>query len=283
MKERRLGKGLEFLLGESPAPAAQGAEGELLHIHPDDLRPNRFQPRTNMDPASIDALAASIKERGVLQPIVVRKTDSGFELVAGERRWRACKSLGMTAIPALVREFTDKEALGVALVENVQREDLSPIEKGKAYLQLIKLFNLTQEEVAQRMGLDRSTVANFVRLLELPPEIQEHVSRGTLSMGHARALLGMAEASQMVALSRRVLLEGMTVRRLEAAVRSASKGGAKPAKEKPQDANLADLEDRLRRRLGTKVRLRHGRRKGKIEIEYYSTQDLNRIVELLQA
>lgn len=270
---------MDFLLGET---AQTAPANELIHLNPDDLRPNRFQPRTAIDQASIDALAASIREQGVLQPILVRKTEAGYEIIAGERRWRACKSLGMTSVPAVVREMNDRESLGAALVENVQREDLNPIEKGKAYAQLTQIFNLTQEEVAKRIGIDRSTVANFVRLLDLPAEVQESVSRGTISMGHARALLSAPDAHQMVALCRRLVKEDMSVRKLEATVASLAR--SRPSgRRREKDPNVADLEDRLRKRLGTQVHVRHGRKKGRIEVEYYSPQDLNRIVGLLGA
>lgn len=281
MKERRLGKGLDFLLGEStPAPAAGR---EILSVHPDDLRPNRFQPRSVFDTASIETLAASIKEQGVLQPILVRKTESGYEIVAGERRWRACKALGLSAVPIVVKEMSDRDTLGAALVENVQREDLNPLEKAKAFAQFMKLFALTQEEVAQRMGMDRSTVANFIRLLDLPAAVQEFVSRGTLSMGHARALVGMEDAPAMLALCRRIQDEGMSVRRLEAAVAGAKRTHpAKRSASKGRDPNVAELEDRLRKALGTQVHLRAGKGKGVIEVEYYSNQDLSRIIGLLE-
>ncbi|MBI5369244.1 MAG: ParB/RepB/Spo0J family partition protein [Planctomycetes bacterium] len=252
-------------------------------MHPDDLRPNRFQPRSVFDTASIETLAASIKEQGVLQPILVRKTESGYEIVAGERRWRACKALGLSAVPIVVKEMSDRDTLGAALVENVQREDLNPLEKAKAFAQFMKLFALTQEEVAQRMGMDRSTVANFIRLLDLPAAVQEFVSRGTLSMGHARALVGMEDAPAMLALCRRIQDEGMSVRRLEAAVAGAKRTHpAKRSASKGRDPNVAELEDRLRKALGTQVHLRAGKGKGVIEVEYYSNQDLSRIIGLLE-
>lgn len=280
MVERRLGRGLDFLL----SGAADVASDEVLQIEVGKLRPNPFQPRREFRPEELEELAASIREHGVLQPIVVRSAGDGYEVVAGERRWRACVRLGMASIPALVRTADDTQMLEWALVENIQRQDLNAIEEARAYQAYMQRLDLTQEQAAQRMGKSRSAVANLVRLLDLPADVQELVSRGTLAMGHARALLAIPDAEAQRALARRVSDETLSVRDVERLARAWSdppiaSGATAPAPE--QSAHMQDLERRLTDRLGTRVSVRDQAGSGRITIRYYSAADLDRVIELL--
>jgi ParB family chromosome partitioning protein len=288
--DRRLGRGLEALLSAqedgAPAPVVETAQRPLnaagvIQLPPEDIRPNPFQPRHDFPPEALQSLADSIQQHGVLQPIIVRQRETGYELVAGERRWRAAQHLGLASIPALVREATEQEMLLVALIENVQREDLNPIDRAKAYRDLCDRFGLKQEEAAAQLGIDRATLANFIRLLDLPEDVQALVDSGALTMGHARAILGVHGDERRRALAERVAKEGLSVRRVEelAAERSKSR---KPAK-RHVDPNVRSFEEQLMERLGTRVTIALGRRKdtGKIIVEFYSNDDFERIVEVI--
>lgn len=280
MVERRLGRGLDFLL----SGAADVAGDEVLQVEVGKLRANPFQPRREFRPEELEELAASIREHGVLQPIVVRAAGEGYEVVAGERRWRACVRLGMTTIPALVRTADDTQMLEWALVENIQRQDLNAIEEARAYQAYMQRLDLTQEQAAQRMGKSRSSVANLVRLLDLPADVQEFVSRGTITMGHARALLAVPDAEAQRSLARRVSDEKLSVRDVERLARAWGETPVAPESPAPeQSAHIQDLERRLTDRLGTRVSLRDQDGSGRITIRYYSAADLDRILELLLA
>jgi ParB family chromosome partitioning protein len=280
MVQRKLGRGLDFLL--SGSAEASGDEVRLLDLAR--IRPNPYQPRRDFRAEELEELASSIREHGLLQPIVVRATAGDYEIVAGERRFRACQRLGLATIPALVRTADDTQMLELALIENIQRENLNPIEEARAYQAYVQRLDLTQEQAAQRLGKSRSTVANMLRLLDLPGDVQELVSRGTLSMGHARAILAVSDAEAQRALARRVETEALSVRDIE---RLAREWGAEPRPSAPtsaapeRNAHVIDVERQLTERLGTKVSIRDRLGHGRISIEYYSPDDLERLLETL--
>ncbi len=278
MTKPKLGRGLGSLLSstEEPATAMQGVAG----IPTGAIHPNRYQPRTGFEPELLAELQASIAANGIIQPIVVRPHGNEYELIAGERRWRAASQLGMATIPAIVREVDDVQALEIALIENVQREDLNPIEMATAYHELMSRFALTQEEVAKRVGKRRSTVANTLRLLDLPADIQDFVSRGTLTMGHARALLGLVDTDAQRRLARRIVSQGLSVRAIEKIVQAANEP-QQPKSVRYKSPHLRDIEDRLRRVLGTRVTIHEGHGRGRIVIDFYSNDDFDRILEKL--
>ncbi len=297
MADRRLGRGLSALLGGrevvEPAavavapppvatpstPASYPAEPGVVQIPPEDIRPNPFQPRHDFTEESLQSLAESIKQHGVLQPVIVRRAEAGYELVAGERRWRASMHLGLPAIPAMVRDASEQEMLLVALIENVQREDLNPIERAKAYRDLCARFSLKQEEAAGQLGIDRASLANYIRLLDLPEAVQQLVASGQLTMGHARAILAAHGDERRLVLAQRAAAEGLSVRRVEELV--AERPKEKKAAPRRVDANIRSLEEELMQRLGTRVTIHTGRKRnsGKIVIEFYSNDDFERIME----
>lgn len=281
MGSKRLGKGLGALL-----PSVDVTEDDVVNeVDISELRANPYQPRKQFDPDTLEELAESIKEHGIIQPLVVRKSIHGYEIVAGERRFRAGKKAGLTKVPVVIREFTDEQMMEIALIENLQREDLNPMEIANAYKKLMDHFSLTQEELAARVGKSRPHVANFLRLLQLPSAIQEDVSRGTLSMGHARALLGVKEPDVQMKLAEKVKKEGASVRQLEEWIQQINQNGIKkkkPKKAEKVEPQIKRYEEMLQVTFNTPVRIRHGKRKGKIEIEYFSQSELERLMELLQ-
>jgi ParB family transcriptional regulator, chromosome partitioning protein len=279
MVEKRpaLGRGLSALIPDSPAPAPADRS---LEIDTDLLRPNKFQPRTHMDDERIEELSRSIRANGIIQPIVVRKIDGGYEIVAGERRWRAAQRAGLLKVPVVVRDIPEERLLAVALIENIQRQDLNPIEEGHAYRRLADEFHLTQEEIAEAVGKDRSSIANYVRLLRLPQEVRGQVASGTLSMGHARALLGVSDEDAQVKFARTILTGNLSVRETEALIRKAQE----PREAKPEpvkDVHTRAAEDKLRLSLGTRVRILRKRKGGKVEIDFGNEDELQRIFEYL--
>ncbi len=277
---KRLGKGLDALI-----PSLHiNEDDKVLEITLSQLRPNPYQPRKHFDDDSINDLAASIKEHGVIQPIIVRQVLKGYEIIAGERRWRASQKSGRATIPAVVRNFTDQQVMEIALIENVQREDLNAMEVAIAYQNLVDTFSLTQEELSVKVGKSRSHIANFLRLLQLPAKIKDYVSRGTLSMGHARAIAGMKDEKMMISLTERSIEEQWSVRELEDAIRKLEddhKKAAKPRKIR-KDPYIHALEEDLQEMLKTSVKIKSNKDKGKIEILYYSQEDLQRLLEILQ-
>jgi len=276
-KRPALGRGLSALIPDAPASPAQDRS---LDVDIDLLRPNKFQPRTQMDDGRIEELAQSIRSNGVIQPIVVRKSESGYEIVAGERRWRASQRAGLLKVPVVVRDIPDERLLAAALIENIQREDLNPIEEANAYRRLSDEFGLTQEQIAESVGKDRSSVANYVRLLRLPPEVRDHVGGRTLSMGHARALLSLPDAESQLRAGREIVQKGLSVRDTEALVKRA----VDPAPEKPdvpKDVHTRAAEERLRFALGTRVRIARKGKGGRIEIDFSDENELHRIYEQL--
>jgi ParB family chromosome partitioning protein len=293
MAKTGLGRGLSALLGtkkETPASAtaatvAPVAEGErVLRLHWKKVKPCPLQPRKEFDRAALEGLAESIKTNGIIQPLVVRQVGDEYELIAGERRWRATQIAGLDTVPAVVREATDAEVLEMALVENLQREDLNPIEEAQGYGLLIDAFQLTQEEAAQRVGKSRAAVANALRLLKLDEDVQTHVRQGRLATGHAKVILGLDDAAQQKLAADRVIRDALSVRDTEALVSSLQNGASPKAKKSgaaKADVHITDLENRLKQALGTQVGLRHRNGKGTITIKYFSDDDLERILGLL--
>ncbi len=276
VQRHALGKGLGALIPGADAPRTGVQELPLA-----DLERNPFQPRKHFDETALEELATTIREHGVLTPVVVRRVTDGFQVIAGERRIRAARLAGLTHVPTIVKEASDSQALQIALVENLQREDLNPLEAAEAYQRLVGEFGLTQEELAGRLGRDRSSVANSLRLLRLPKRIQEDVAEGTLSEGHARALLGLERVSDQLKARDEVLRRGLSVRATEALVRRWRGPIAKGVLKPNQDPNLSDLEDRLRATLGTKVRIVADGKGGTLQIAYFSGDDLARIAEII--
>jgi ParB family chromosome partitioning protein len=258
-------------------PAAEPRTPQELDI--DLLTPNPRQPRTEMDDARLDELAQSIKSNGVLQPILVRRVDDRFEIVAGERRWRAAQRAGLLKVPVTVREVPDDKLLEVALVENIQRENLNPIEEAQAYKRLVDDLQLSQEHVAVSVGKDRATVANYMRLLRLPGEVRRDVASGALTMGHARALLSLPDEASQRQVARDVMSRGLSVRETEALVRREPARPARPSK--PADPNTRAAEEQLRLSLGTRVRIVRKARGGRIEVDFANEDELQRLYERL--
>lgn len=280
--QRGLGRGLDALFSGANSVEAQPVVSSVSIAQ---IIPNKFQPRRIFDEEALLELVASIKQYGILQPIVVRKNNNFYELVAGERRWRASQKAGLQEIPVIVKEYTDGEMTEIALIENIQREDLNPIEEASAYRRLMDDFNLTQEEVAKRIGRSRSVIANMVRLLNLHPTVQDYVSRGTLSMGQSRPLLGLETLDLQVEAANIIIEDDLSARDAEELVKRLSE---KPKQIKQQTKTVeeknffvVEAEDRLKMILGTKVKIKPGKLKSKIEIEFYSTDDLDRIIEAL--
>lgn len=286
MTRKVLGRGLGALLSaEGTAPATEEASEFLI----DQIDPGALQPRVHFDESKLEELAQSIRANGVVQPLLLRPKGSRFELIAGERRWRAAKLAGLTKVPAVVRNVSDDKVLELALIENIQREDLNPIEEAQAYKKLIESLGLTQEVVAERVGRDRSYVTNYLRLLRLPEDIQELVQVGRLSTGHGRTLLGVEDVDLQRRLARRIMEQDLSVRATERLVRDSAierpTRKTKGAAVEPNDANLRAAETKLRRQLGTHVRIvqiKDGT-KGKLEIEFYDSADLDRLYTLLMS
>ena len=281
---RRLGRGLEALLGPTREEAER--EGSLVELPVSEIHPNPYQPRRDVDPVALEELKSSIQQAGLLQPVVVRPLPNGggFELIAGERRLRACQALGWERIPAVKREVDDRTVLTLALIENLQRDDLSPVDEARGYERLIQEFSLTQQDVAAAVGRDRSTVANALRLLRLPDAVLTMIHEGHLSVGHARALLALEDLRQVTILARDAVAQGWSVREVEDRVR----GGRAPERRPRLKRGMAPapevrrVEDALRRRLGTDVRVSlRAKGKGQLHISFYSNDDLARLLELM--
>lgn len=279
---RGLGKGLNALI---PTAVSADEPKTSLMVSVKEIYPNKFQPRRIFEEEALAELAHSIKQYGILQPVVVRKTMQGYELVAGERRWRASQLAGLKEIPALLKEYTDGEMTEIALIENIQRENLNPVEEAFAYRRLMEEFGLTQEEVARKIGRSRSLIANTIRLLNLQPLIQDYVSRGTLSMGQARPLLALESAELQMEAAEMIIAEDLSARDAEELVKrlaiTPKEKRSQVKEEQPQEFFVVEAQDRLKMILGTQVRIKPGKLKSKIEIEFYSQEDLDRIVEVL--
>jgi ParB family chromosome partitioning protein len=284
--KRALGKGLSALLPNRPEAAA-ATESEpgsgLLQLSIEQIDPNPLQPRAVFQADRLNELAQSIRENGIIQPLVVRKAGDRFQLIAGERRWRAARLAGLDKVPVVVQEFAEDRLMEIALVENIQREDLNPIEVAQAFERLNKQFKLSHEQIAQRTGKDRTTVTNLLRLLKLPGDIQILLAEHRLSTGHARALLGLEDPDAQIEVAGRITSEGLSVRQVERLVQRMNEPReAKPAEEATVDPNVRAAIHELERKLGTRVRIvPKSEQRGRIEIEYYSIDDLTRIYEMI--
>jgi ParB family chromosome partitioning protein len=303
MVDRRLGRGLDFFLSggkpqpaptppaapsgaaERPAPEPKRDGEEVMVVELDRLVVSPYQPRKTIDEAELQELAQSVRASGILQPILARRVGDRFEIVAGERRWRAARLAGLAKVPVLVRAISDQDSAVFGLVENLQREDLNAIEKAEGFRLLMDKLGATQEEVAKRVGLERSSVANFLRLLDLPIEVQAHVSRGTLTMGHARSLLALPDAEAIVACADECIKQGWSVRALEAKVKDAqqaSKGAPAKASERNRPVWLNELEESLVEAWGTPVTIRYGRKRSQIVIECAGREEFERVFQRLK-
>ena len=283
-QKRGLGRGLGALIPNAPEPRAESAQdGSSREIAVERITPSAFQPRRTFDEAKIDELAASIRIQGIIQPLVVRPQGDGFELIAGERRWRAAMKAGLTRVPVVIRAASDHEALQLALVENLQREDLNPIEEAAGYRRLQEEFHWSQEEMGEKVGKSRPAIANSLRLLTLPSEVQQEVTAGRLPAGQARALLGLHTEPLIISASREVIAKGLSTRETEKMVRYLLMGRKRRRTLPLLDPDLKSVVENLQRSLGTRVRLLPKARstKGKIEIEYYTAADLERIIQTI--
>lgn len=278
---KRLGRGLDALI-----PTLNIDEkDQIAEIEISKIRPNPYQPRKTFNEEHLSELMASIKEHGVIQPIVVRESLNGYEIIAGERRWRASKALNLETIPVVIKNFSDEQVMEVALIENLQREDLNPVEIAIAYEKLMQKFKLTQEDLAIKLGKSRSNVANFLRLLQLPETILDKVAEGQLSMGHARALITIENEDQQLYLMNKILNENWSVRTLEDKIKGLRDNVSRETNELKKRSNsnkmIKEIEDQLRNKLSTSVKIKDNKNKGKIEIEYFNQSDLQRIIDLI--
>ena len=276
---KALGKGISALF-----PEIEKIDSEVVEEIPvQEIRPNPYQPRKYFSDEGIEELKQSIKEHGILQPIIVRKSIKGYEIVVGERRYRAAKAAGLKKIPAVVRKMDDAKMMELAVLENLQREDLSPIEEASAYQLLLDKLQLTQDQLAKRLGKSRPHIANMVRLLSLPADIQQLIHDDNITMGHGRALLGLKNKDNLKAVVAKVIYEGLNVRQLEALIQQLNENVSRETtkKKEKKDIFLVEQENHLRERFGTTVKIKKGKKKGKIEIEFFSDEDLNRILEIL--
>lgn len=277
VKKTGLGKGMAALL-----PVTETDRGSFFSCPIEEIRPHRGQPRKTFSAGKLDELAASIREKGIIQPLVVRKKSDHYELIAGERRWRAAQKAGLREVPVVIQDVSDDTALEMALIENIQREDLNAVEEAEAYHALQEQFSLSQEELAKRVGKDRSTIANALRLLKLPIEIKKDIIEERLTMGHARCLLTLESHELMKRCRDEIVKGGLTVRAAENLVKRV-KSGPRPTPAKQMDLYLSDLTDRLTRHLKSRVVIRPSGKGGKIEIKYGSQDELNRIIETFRA
>lgn len=275
MKKSGLGKGLGALIPENE----QELTNSVVELKITDIESNEKQPRKIFDDEALRNLADSISEHGVVQPIIVRKVENGYQIVAGERRWRASRLVGKKTIPAIIKDYSNIEVMEIALIENIQREDLNPIEEAAAYKSLLEEYNMTQEDIAKRISKSRPAIANSLRLLSLQEPIKNLVIEGKISAGHARALLAIEDEKKQLEIAQSIIEKQLNVRAIES-IATKNKKEQKPKPKK--DIEILELEERLKRQLGTKVTILHKDSKGKIEIEYYSNDDLERILELLE-
>ncbi|WP_181350757.1 ParB/RepB/Spo0J family partition protein [Thalassobacillus sp. CUG 92003] len=274
-----LGKGINAFFPE----VEEHDDTQIEEVAVKVCRPNPYQPRKTFSQQAIEELKQSIEQHGILQPIIIRKSIKGYEIVVGERRYRAAKEAGLEVIPAVVKELTDEEMMELALLENLQREDLTPIEEAMAYKNLTNELGITQEELSKRLGKSRSHIANIVRLLALPDSVIAKINEGKLSMGHGRAILGLKHERELAPLLKRIEKEGMNVRQLERLIADLNETKPKEKKSRPEkDIFTKEREETLQERLGTGVKIHKGKRKGRIEIEFMSDDDLNRILDFFE-
>lgn len=296
-KKGGLGRGLDALFADVEIPGAEPekvaketsekgkvkTDGSVVFIGLNDIKPNADQPRKTFNQEKLEELAASIKEHGVIQPVVLRKASKGYELVAGERRWRAARLAGLKEVPAIVKELTEEQNMLFAIIENLQREDLNPIEEAEGLNSMIKAYGLTQEQVAKSVGKSRPYITNALRLLKLPDEIKAYLLDGSLTMGHARALAGIESKEKQLELAARAVKDGLSVRAVEDLAQGKGLRRKPRKKVTPKDVDAAQVERELKDIMGTKVKINQNGKKGRIEIEYYSRDDLERIIELLKS
>lgn len=298
-KARGLGKGLDALFGDmevSVEPSSKEEESSAVHdieaaethegikyIDINNIKPNANQPRKTFDEGKLEELADSIREHGLIQPLVVRKSTNGYEIVAGERRWRAARKIGIKEIPAIVRELSDEENMLLAIIENMQREDLDPIEEAEGISQMIETYGLSQEQVSKSLGKSRPYITNQLRLLKLPEEIRKMVSDGRLSSGHVRALITIDDEEKQIKLAVQAVEQGLSVRQVEALAKANKNVKKSKTAKKKKSADVKRVEEDLKVALGTKVKLNQNGKKGKIEIEFYSKDELERLIELLKS
>ncbi len=291
-KNRGLGRGLDALFADQ-APVDRPEEEKyqreeddsvdrVVYININDIKPNENQPRKNFDEEKINELSASIREHGIIQPLVVRKQGHGYEIVAGERRWRAARGAQLKEVPCLIREFSDEENMLIAIIENMQREDLNPIEEAEGLEQMIRTYGMTQEEVSKSVSKSRPYITNALRLLKLPEEIRRLVAEGRLTAGHARALIPVEDKKLQAELCRKIIEEGLSVRKTEELASKAGKPKKRPVK-KMKSADTVHVESELKDLYGTRVTINEKGKKGNIQLEYYGTEELNRLIELLKS
>jgi len=280
MEKRALGKGLGALIPQGQMILADGEKHEkMANLAIDAIKTNRYQPRVQFDEEKLNELVMSIKEKGVIQPVLVRRTQDGYELIAGERRLRAAKRLGLASVPAIVKEVSDIDMLEISLIENIQREELNAIEEANAFGRFVSEFKFTQDKIAQVLGKDKSTISNTMRLLSLPKKVQEYISKNSITAGHGKALLSLPTENEQYRVCNLVISKGLSVRETEKLVARRTSG--QPKRTARPDSGLSDIADRLTHALGTRVKICHGRKRGTIQIEYYSTEDLNRILDII--
>ncbi|MFR7984764.1 MAG: ParB/RepB/Spo0J family partition protein [Clostridia bacterium] len=291
-KNRGLGKGLEALFSNSEIDTQEisvtkkeeSEEKGISFININEIKPNQNQPRKSFNEEKLEELAASIIENGLIQPVILRKADKGYEIVAGERRWRACRKAGLKEIPCIIREFTDEQNMLIAIIENMQREDLNPIEEAEGLNQMIVNFGMTQEQVSKSVGKSRPYITNALRLLKLPSEIREMLLANQLSAGHARAIAGISDTEKQIQLAEYAIKEGLSVREIEKIIKEENAPKKKISRKKAEkSADVRKVEDDLKQIMGTKVNLNQSGKKGKIEIEYYSRDELERLIEMLKS
>ncbi|MFH1238803.1 MAG: ParB/RepB/Spo0J family partition protein [bacterium] len=289
MQHRALGRGLEALIPNAntatqarPAAHTQAYKDYVVDIRIDKIKPNKHQPRKQFDEQKIKELMETIREKGVINPILVRAVGSEYEIIAGERRWRAMSQMGLAEIPAIVKDVSDHDMFELSLIENIQREDLNPLEEAEAYQHLISDFGLTQEELSKRIGKDRSSIANILRLLKLPEDIKGYIINGVISAGHARAILSLETPTKQDYLFRRIVKQNLTVRQAEDIVKKVKGRGLKERKEKGHDVEVLEIEQELQRIFAAQVKISHRDNKGKIEISFYSDDDFDRILGMLR-
>ena len=272
--EKKLGKGIAALIPESSEKGEKS-----LRIKVDQIMPNKYQPRKRFNEEKLKELINSIREKGIIQPVVVRPVGNEYELIAGERRFRAVKDLGYSHIPAIVKEVDDANSLEMSLIENIQREELNAIEEANAYRQLIEQFKFSQEEVSKAVGKDKSSVSNTLRLLTLPTIVRQYIEQDLISMGHAKAILALNTEREKIRYAKKVIRKALSVRQIEDLVRTRYNASQKKVSKK--DENLTSLEEKLQHILGTRVRIISGKKRGRVEIQYFSNEDLERIVNII--
>ncbi len=278
MEKKVLGRGLEALITQDSGQAKE----KVQHLKTEHIHASRFQPRLTFSQEKIEELARSIQEKGVIQPILVRAvTEDRYELIAGERRWRAVKHLGLGEIPAIVRRVADADLLEISIIENIQREELNPIEEAKAYRRLAQEFGHTQDNIANRVGKDKTSISNLLRILNLPDKVQDYISKNMISFGHAKVLLSLGDSKQQILFCERIIQKGLSVRQFEQ-ITGGYRSRTKSSHIRQENVELKAMEEKLQHVLGTKVRIYHGKKRGKIEIEYYSLNDLNRLLKILR-